>query len=78
MKLWNITEYLKEEDFVRDKASPWVGYNNKNLMRELDEDFDGVPSKKYITKDDVRFKKDKLKIKEHRKLKKEMQELGCQ
>ncbi len=63
---------------MRDKASPWVGYNNKNLMRELDEDFDGVSSKKYITKDDVRLKKDKLKIKEQRKLKKEMQELECQ
>lgn len=63
---------------MRDKASPWVGYNNKNLMRQLDEDFDGVPSKKYITKDDVRFKKDKLKIKEQRKLKKEIQELECQ
>ena len=63
---------------MRDKASPWVGYNNKNLMRELDEDFDVVSSKKYITKDDVRFKKDKLKIKEQRKLKKEIQELECQ
>ena len=74
MKLWNTIEYLKEEDFVQDKASPWVGYNNKNLMRQLNEDFDRVPSKKYLTKDDVRFKLAKNKLDRDKKLRKQQAE----
>ena len=74
MKLWNTIEYLKEEDFMQDKASPWVGHNNKNLMRQLDEDFDGVPSREYVTKDDLRMKRNLNKLDVERKLRKQQAE----
>ena len=59
---------------MQDKASPWVGYNNKNLMRQLDKDFDGVPSKKYVTKDDLRMKRNLNKLDVERKLRKQQAE----
>ena len=73
MKLWNITGYLKEEDFMRDKASPWVGYNNKGLVRNLVEDSIEIPSK-YLTKEDVRFKLAKNKLDQDKKLRKQQAE----
>ena len=40
---------------LQTKNKPWVGYNNKGLLRDLVEDSIEIPSK-YLTKDDVRFK----------------------
>ena len=73
MKLWNITEYLKEEGFVQTKNKPWAGYNNKGLVRNLVEDSIEIPSK-YLTKDDVRFKLAKNKLDQDKKLRKQQAE----
>lgn len=73
MKLWNITEYLKEEGFVQTKDKPWVSYSNKGLLRNLVEDSIEIPSK-YLTKDDVRFKLAKNKLDQDKKLRKQQAE----
>ena len=74
MKLWNITEYLKEEDFVQTKDKPWVGYNNKGLLRNIDENIELPFKKEYITKDDVRLKLAKNKLDQDKKLRKQQAE----
>lgn len=58
---------------MRDKASPWVGYNNKGLLRELMEDSIEIPSK-YLTKDDLRMKRNLNKLDVERKLRKQQAE----
>ena len=59
---------------LQTKDKPWAGYNNKGLLRNLDETV-GLPSKKeYITKDDVRFKLAKNKLDQDKKLRKQQAE----
>ena len=60
---------------LQTKDKPWVGYNNKGLMRDLVEDSIEIPFKKeYITKDDVRFKLAKNKLDQDKKLRKQQAE----
>ena len=60
---------------LQTKDKPWVGYNNKGLMRDLVEDSIELPFKKeYITKDDVRFKLAKNKLDQDKKLRKQQAE----
>ena len=60
---------------MQTKDRPWVGYNNKGLMRDLVEDSIEIPFKKeYITKDDVRFKLAKNKLDQDKKLRKQQAE----
>lgn len=58
---------------MQTKDKPWVGYNNKGLLRDLTDDSIEIPSK-YLTKDDVRFKLAKNKINQDKKLKKQQAE----
>ena len=74
MKLWNITEYLKEEDFVQTKDKPWVSYSNKGLLRNIDENIELPFKKEYITKDGVRLKLAKNKLDQDKKLRKQQAE----
>ena len=60
---------------LQTKDKPWVGYNNKGLLRDLVEDSIEIPFKKeYITKDDVRFKLAKNKLDQDKKLRKQQAE----
>ena len=58
---------------LQTKNKPWVGYNNKGLLRDLMEDSIEIPSK-YLTKDDVRFKLAKNKLDQNKKLRKQQAE----
>ncbi len=58
---------------LQTKDNPWVGYNNKGLLRDLMEDSIEIPSK-YLTKDDVRFKLTKNKLDQDKKLRKQQAE----
>lgn len=58
---------------LQTKDKPWVGYNNKGLVRNLVEDSIDIPSK-YLTKDDVRFKLAKNKLDQDKKLRKQQAE----
>ena len=59
---------------MQDKASPWAGYNNKGLLRNLDETIELPFKKEYLTKDDVRFKLAKNKLDQDKKLRKQQAE----
>lgn len=59
---------------LQTKDKPWVGYNNKGLLRNLDEDTQQTTKKEYITKDDVRFKLSKNKLDQDKKLRKQQAE----
>mgnify|MGYP000715170139 FL=1 len=59
---------------MQTKDKPWVGYNNKGLLRNLDEDTQQTTKKEYITKDDVRFKLAKNKLDQDKKLRKQQAE----
>ena len=59
---------------LQTKNKPWVGYNNKGLLRNLDEDTQQSSKKEYVTKDDVRFKLDKNKLDQDKKLRKQQAE----
>ena len=59
---------------LQTKNKPWVGYNNKGLLRNLDEDTQQSSKKEYITKDDVRFKLSKNKLDQDKKLRKQQAE----
>ena len=59
---------------LQTKDRPWVGYNNKGLLRNLDEDTQQTTKKEYITKDDVRFKLAKNKLDQDKKLRKQQAE----
>ena len=59
---------------LQTKNKPWVGYNNKGLLRNLDEDTQQTIKKEYITKDDVRFKLAKNKLDQDKKLRKQQAE----
>ena len=59
---------------LQTKDKPWVGYNNKGLLRrDLVEDSIEIPLK-YLTKDDVRFKLAKNKLDQDKKLRKQQAE----
>ena len=58
---------------LQTKDKPWVGYNNKGLLRDLVEDSIEIPAK-YLTKDDVRFKLAKNKLDQDKKLRKQQAE----
>ena len=59
---------------LQTKDKPWVGYNNKGLLRNLDETIELPFKKEYITKDDVRFKLAKNKLDQDKKLRKQQVE----
>ena len=59
---------------LQTKDKPWVGYNNKGLLRNLDETIELPSKKEYITKDDVRFKLAKNKLDQDKKLRKQQAE----
>lgn len=59
---------------LQTKDKPWVGYNNKGLLRNLDETIELPFKKEYITKDDVRFKLAKNKLDQDKKLRKQQAE----
>ena len=59
---------------LQTKNKPWVGYNNKGLLRNLDETIELPFKKEYITKDDVRFKLAKNKLDQDKKLRKQQAE----
>ena len=59
---------------LQTKDKPWVGYNNKGLLRNLDEDTQQTFKKEYLTKDDVRFKLAKNKLDQDKKLRKQQAE----
>lgn len=59
---------------LQTKDKPWVGYNNKGLLRNLDEDTQQTTKKEYVTKDDVRFKLAKNKLDQDKKLRKQQAE----
>ena len=59
---------------LQTKDKPWVGYNNKGLLRNLDEDTQQSSKKEYVTKDDVRFKLAKNKLDQDKKLRKQQAE----
>ena len=59
---------------LQTKDKPWVGYNNKGLLRNLDETVELPSKKEYITKDDVRFKLAKNKLDQDKKLRKQQAE----
>ena len=58
---------------LQTKDKPWMGYNNKGLLRDLMEDSIEIPSK-YLTKDDVRVKLAKNKLDQEKKLRKQQAE----
>ena len=58
---------------LQTKDKPWVGYNNKGLLRNLDEI--ELPLRRgYITKDDLRMKRNLNKLDIERKLRKQQVE----
>ena len=59
---------------LQTKDKPWVGYNNKGLLRNLDETIEPPSKKEYLTKDDVRFKLAKNKLDQDKKLRKQQAE----
>ena len=59
---------------MQTKDKPWAGYNNKGLLRNLDETIELPFKKEYITKDDVRFKLAKNKLDQDKKLRKQQAE----
>lgn len=59
---------------LQTKDKPWVSYNNKGLLRNLDEDTQQSSKKEYVTKDDVRFKLAKNKLDQDKKLRKQQAE----
>ncbi len=59
---------------LQTKDKPWAGYNNKGLLRNLDETVELPSKKEYITKDDVRFKLAKNKLDQDKKLRKQQAE----
>ena len=59
---------------LQTKDKPWVGYNNKGLLRNLDETIELPFKKEYLTKDDVRFKLAKNKLDQDKKLRKQQAE----
>ena len=59
---------------LQTKDKPWIGYNNKGLLRNLDEDTQQSSKKEYVTKDDVRFKLAKNKLDQDKKLRKQQAE----
>ena len=59
---------------LQTKDKPWAGYNNKGLLRNLDETIELPFKKEYITKDDVRFKLAKNKLDQDKKLRKQQAE----
>lgn len=59
---------------LQTKDKPWAGYNNKGLLRNLDETIELPSKKEYITKDDVRFKLAKNKLDQDKKLRKQQAE----
>ena len=59
---------------LQTKNKPWVGYNNKGLLRNLDETIELPFKKEYVTKDDVRFKLAKNKLDQDKKLRKQQAE----
>ena len=59
---------------LQTKDKPWVGYNNKGLLRNLDETIELPSKKEYVTKDDVRFKLAKNKLDQDKKLRKQQAE----
>ena len=59
---------------LQTKNKPWMGYNNKGLLRNLDEDTQQSSKKEYVTKDDVRFKLAKNKLDQDKKLRKQQAE----
>ena len=59
---------------LQTKDKPWVGYNNKGLLRNLDETIKLPSKKEYVTKDDVRFKLAKNKLDQDKKLRKQQAE----
>ena len=59
---------------LQTKDKPWVGYNNKGLLRNLDETIELPFQKEYLTKDDVRFKLAKNKLDQDKKLRKQQAE----
>jgi len=59
---------------LQTKDKPWIGSNNKGLLRNLDEDTQQYSKKEYITKDDVRFKLAKNKLDQDKKLRKQQAE----
>ena len=59
---------------LKTKDKPWVRYNNKGLLRNLDETIELPFKKEYLTKDDVRFKLAKNKLDQDKKLRKQQAE----
>ena len=59
---------------LQTKDKPWAGYNNKGLLRNLDETIELPFKKEYLTKDDVRFKLAKNKLDQDKKLRKQQAE----
>ena len=59
---------------LQTKDKPWIGYNNKGLLRNLDETIELPFKKEYLTKDDVRFKLAKNKLDQDKKLRKQQAE----
>ena len=58
---------------LQTKDKPWVGYNNKGLLGNLDEI--ELPLRRgYITKDDLRMKRNLNKLDIERKLRKQQVE----
>ena len=58
---------------MQTKDKPYSKYNNKGLLRDLDEI--ELPLRRgYITKDDVRFKLAKNKLDQDKKLRKQQAE----
>ena len=52
---------------LQTKDKPWAGYNNKGLLRNLDETIELPFKKEYLTKDDVRFNLSKNKLVQDKK-----------
>ena len=59
---------------MQTKDKPWVSYNNKGLLGNLDEDTQQSSKKEYLTKGDVRFKLAKNKLDQDKKLRKQQAE----
>ena len=58
---------------LQTKDKPWVSYSNKGLLRNLDEI--ELPLRRgYVTKDDLRMKRNLTKLDVERKLRKQQAE----
>ena len=58
---------------LQTKDKPWAGYNNKGLLRDLVEI--ELPLRRgYVTKDDLRMKRNLNKLDVERKLRKQQAE----